>query len=68
MLPNVAKSDNCPHDHILAYSVKDACLVSSLGRTALYALIANGKLEVRRVGRRTLVPAESLRRLIEQGA
>jgi excisionase family DNA binding protein len=49
----------------LAYSVHDACRVSSIGRTKLYALIAEGRLEARRIGGRTLIPAASLRRLIE---
>jgi excisionase family DNA binding protein len=48
----------------LAYSINEACRVSSLGRTRLYELIAEGQLEARRIGKRTLIPAESLRRLI----
>lgn len=49
----------------LAYSVADACKVSSLGKTRLYSLIAEGRLEARKIGKRTLIPAASLRRLIE---
>lgn len=49
----------------IAYSVADACRVSSLGRTRLYQLIGEGRLEVRKVGKRTLIPAASLRALIE---
>lgn len=49
----------------LAYSVADACRVSSIGRTRLYALINEGRLEARKIGKRTLIPAASLRRLIE---
>lgn len=49
----------------LAYSVKEACRVSSIGRTALYAHIAAGRLEARKLGRRTLIPAESLHKLLE---
>lgn len=49
----------------LAYSVSDACRVSSLGRTRLYQLIAEGRLEVRKIGKRTLIPAASLRALID---
>lgn len=49
----------------LAYSINDACRVTTFGRTKLYALIAAGQLEVRRIGGRTLIPAASLRRLIE---
>ena len=49
----------------LAYSVGEACRVSSLGRTRLYQLIAEGRLDVRKIGKRTLIPAASLRALIE---
>jgi len=48
----------------LAYSISDACRVSSIGKTRLYQLINEGKLEARKLGKRTLIPAESLRRLI----
>lgn len=48
----------------LAYSVKQTCEVSSLGRTSIYALIAEGKLKVIRIGGRTLILAESLRDLL----
>ena len=49
----------------LAYSVADACKVSSIGKTRLYSLIAEGRLEARKIGKRTLIPAASLRALIE---
>lgn len=49
----------------LAYSVADACKVSSIGKTRLYALIAEGRLEARKIGKRTLITAASLRALIE---
>lgn len=49
----------------IAYSVADACRVSSLGRTRLYQLIGEGQLEARKIGKRTLIPAASLRALIE---
>ncbi len=45
----------------LAYRIPDACRVLGLGRTRLYALIAEGKIEARRCGGRTLIPADSLR-------
>ena len=48
----------------LAYSIADACRVTSIGRTRLYILIAEGRLEVRKIGRRTLIPAASLRALV----
>lgn len=49
----------------LAYSINDACRVTSIGRTRLYELIAEGKLSTVSVGRRRLVKAESVRKLLE---
>lgn len=49
----------------LAYSVADACRVSSIGKTRLYTLISEGRLKARKIGKRTLIPAASLRALIE---
>lgn len=47
-----------------AYSIDDACRITSLGRTRLYQLIAEGRLTVRKIGRRTLVPASALSALL----
>lgn len=44
----------------LAYSIAQACALSSLGRTTVYAAIARGELKTRKVGRRRLVTAEAL--------
>ncbi|WP_086617142.1 helix-turn-helix domain-containing protein [Erythrobacter tepidarius] len=52
----------------LAYSVKEACKATSLGKTYLYFLIKEGKLEARKIGNRTIIPAASLHALIEGGA
>ncbi len=52
----------------LAYSVKDACGASSLGKTTLYKHIAAGRLRAVRIGGRTIIPAESLNALIAGGA
>ncbi len=52
----------------LAYSVSEACKVSSIGRTYLYELMKSGRLESRKVGKRTLITARSLRALIEGDA
>ncbi len=48
----------------LAYSIKEACRVSTLGRTRIYQLINEGRLESRKIGKRTLIPAAFLRALI----
>ncbi len=49
----------------LTYSIKEACHASSLGRTTIYSHIAAKRLRVVRVGGRTLIPADSLRRLLQ---
>jgi excisionase family DNA binding protein len=48
----------------LAYSIDEACRVSSIGRTNLYSMIRDGRLKANKVGKRTLIPADSLRALI----
>ena len=51
--------------HKIAYSIREACEASSLGRTTLYAHIATGRLKANRIGGRTVIPASSLHALIE---
>jgi len=48
----------------LAYSVKEAIRISSIGKTRLYVLINEGRLKTTKVGKRTLVNAQSLRELV----
>ena len=48
----------------LAYSIREACRASSLGRSTVYSHISAGRLRAVRVGGRTLIPAESLLALI----
>tara|TARA_R110000868_G_scaffold202806_3_gene450642 strand:+ start:8685 stop:8852 length:168 start_codon:yes stop_codon:yes gene_type:complete len=52
---------------IIATSVKDAAKALSLGRTSIYSLIRDGRLETVKLGRRTLIKVESIRRLIDEG-
>jgi excisionase family DNA binding protein len=46
---------------VLAHTIADATKISGLGRTSIYELIGAGKIEARKAGNRTLIPAESLR-------
>jgi excisionase family DNA binding protein len=48
----------------IAYSIKEACKASSLGRTTLYAHIAAKRLRAVRIGGRTVIPADSLHALL----
>ncbi len=50
----------------IAVSVKDAAKALGIGRTSIYALIRDGRLEVIKLGRRTLIKVASIRRLIDR--
>jgi excisionase family DNA binding protein len=39
----------------LAFSIKDACKLSSLGRTKFYELLKNNQIPARKCGRRTII-------------
>jgi excisionase family DNA binding protein len=45
----------------LCLSISEACRVAGIGRTGLYKAINERSLIVRKAGRRTLVPVETLR-------
>ena len=48
----------------MAVTIREATEMVSLGKTKIHQLLANGHLTRIKVGRRTLVTVESLRRLI----
>jgi len=48
----------------LALSINDTAKALSLGRTSIYAMIADGRLDAFKLGRRTLVRMGSIRRLV----
>ena len=49
----------------IATSVNGAARALSLGRTSIYALIKEGRLEAIKLGRRTLITTASIRALID---
>lgn len=48
----------------LAYSINETARLLSLGRTSIYAMIGDGRLDAFKLGRRTLIRAESIKRLV----
>lgn len=49
----------------LAYSIPEAAAAISIGRSKIYNLIAEGRLEIRKIGKRTVITAASLKKLLE---
>ena len=49
---------------ILAYSISEVVKITGLGRTTVHKLIKDGRLQTTTVGRRRLVLASSLRKLL----
>jgi excisionase family DNA binding protein len=49
---------------VLAVSINDAAKALGLGRTSIYAMIADGRLDAFKLGRRQLVRVDSIRRLV----
>ena len=50
---------------IVTYNVRGTCEVMGIGRSFVYELIAGGHLDARKLGRRTVVTAESIRRYVD---
>lgn len=48
----------------VGYSIREACLATSLSKSSIYNHIAAGRLRVVRVGGRTIIPAAALHALI----
>jgi excisionase family DNA binding protein len=55
-------------DDRLAYRIDDFCRAIGLGRTKVYAMIADGTLRTVVIGGRRLVPREAAEALLKQGA
>jgi len=53
---------------ILLVSISEAAKSLNLGRTSIYGLISEGKLDTRKMGRRRLVTTASLKRLVDNQA
>lgn len=46
--------------------IREACRMTGIGRSKLYELIAQGEIEIVKVGAITLVPVKSLEAMVER--
>lgn len=51
----------------IAVSIQEAVRLTCLSRTAIFALIRDGRLDAPKIGKRRFVTTDSLRRLFENG-
>jgi excisionase family DNA binding protein len=49
----------------IAHSIAEVCAHTGLGRDTIYAAIRAGKLTARKLGRRTLITDDDLRRFLD---
>ena len=49
----------------LSYSIQEAVAATSISKSSLYNRIATGQIVAAKVGRRTVIPAHALRKLVE---
>jgi hypothetical protein len=61
-------AENATRPALLAYSVEGATAATGLSRSLIFELMAAGKLERVKIGKRTLIPADSLRALVTGNA
>ena len=47
-----------------ALSIADACEMAGVGRSTIYAAIADGRLKARKLGRRTLILRDEMTRFL----
>jgi excisionase family DNA binding protein len=60
-----ASGASIPFSERLTCTIAEACEATGLGRTKLYELIGDGRVDTATIGRRRLVKVHSLRRLLE---
>lgn len=60
--PQIAGRDSVAERPLL-HSIDGACKHLSMGRSWLYAEISAGRIQVARIGRRTLIPDTELQRI-----
>lgn len=53
-----------PEQQPIAYSINDAAEAIGISRAGMYNLLADKKIAARKIGARTIIPADELRRFV----
>jgi excisionase family DNA binding protein len=53
---------------LLAISINDTAKALGIGRSSVYSLLKSGRLDAIKIGRRTLLTTESIKRLAQSRA
>jgi excisionase family DNA binding protein len=61
-MPNLVPRETA---HLLAFSVKEACEHSSLGRTTFYKYLKLGQIPAHKCGRRTIILLDELHQALK---
>jgi hypothetical protein len=59
---------NIPFRERISCTIPEACAATGLGRTKIYEEISAGRVQISKVGTRTLIVVDSLVALIDPGA
>ncbi|MBZ9649734.1 helix-turn-helix domain-containing protein [Sphingobium sp. 3R8] len=54
-----------PTPERITVRIKEACRITGIGRSKLYELIAEGEIDIVKVGAMTLIPVDSLKALTQ---
>lgn len=57
-------ASNGPNSVPKLVSIKEACNILGIGRTTIYQMIKEEKLEARQIGRRTLIPMDQIQSIM----
>ncbi len=55
-----------PSSQLIMVRIKEACRITGIGRSKLYELIADGEVEIIKIGAMTMIPIDALSRFIER--
>jgi excisionase family DNA binding protein len=50
----------------LLLTIPDCCRLAAIGRSSVYKLIRQGRLPIRKIGRRTLIAATDLQEFVQR--